>query len=83
MINNMYLTQEILIRQRNIYWSNGAMGSVAYNGSLLPSFSLQLAIKKLWGFPGGISGKEPACQCGRHKRRGLHPWVRKIPWRRT
>ena len=31
------------------------------------------------GFPGGISGKEPACQCGRH---GFDPWVRKIPWRR-
>ena len=29
------------------------------------------------------SGKEPACQCRRHKRRGLNPWVRKIPWRRA
>ena len=28
---------------------------------------------------GGNSGKEPACQCRRHKRRGVHPWVRKIP----
>ena len=34
------------------------------------------------GFPGGASGKEPACQCRRHKRRGFNPWVRKIPWRR-
>ena len=32
--------------------------------------------------PGGTSGKEPACQCGRHKRRRFDPWVRKIPWRR-
>ena len=32
-----------------------------------------------WGFPGGASGKESACQ---HKRRGFHPWVRKIFWRR-
>ena len=31
------------------------------------------------GFPGGASGKEPACQCRRHKRRGFDPWVRKIP----
>ena len=30
----------------------------------------------------GISGKEPACQWRRHKRRGFNPWVRKIPWRR-
>ena len=32
------------------------------------------------GFPGGTSGKEPACQRRRHKRRGFDPWVRKIPW---
>ena len=34
------------------------------------------------GFPGGTSGKEPACQCRRHKRHGFNPWVRKISWRR-
>ena len=37
----------------------------------------------LWGFPGGASGKEPACQCRRYKRRGFNPWVRKSPWRRA
>ena len=26
-----------------------------------------------WGFPGGSSGKEPACQCRRQKRRGSIP----------
>ena len=31
------------------------------------------------GFPGGASGKEPTCQCRRHKRRGFDPWVKKIP----
>ena len=35
------------------------------------------------GFPGGASGKEPACQCRRHKRPGLDPWARKIPWRKA
>ena len=35
------------------------------------------------GFPGGASGKEPACQCWRHKRDVFDPWVRKIPWRRA
>ena len=34
-------------------------------------------------FPGGASGKEPACQCRRHKRCGFDPWVGKIPWRRS
>ena len=33
-------------------------------------------------FPGGTSGKEPACQCRRHKERRLNPWVKKIPWRK-
>ena len=28
------------------------------------------------GFPGGASGKEPACQ---YRRPGFDPWVRKIP----
>jgi len=34
------------------------------------------------GFPGGASGKEPACQCRRHKRCGFYPWVGEIPWKR-
>ena len=33
----------------------------------------------MWGFPGGGSGKESACQCKRHKRLGFDPWVGKIP----
>ena len=35
------------------------------------------------GFPGGSSGKEPACRCKRHKRHGFDLWVGKIAWRRT
>ena len=34
------------------------------------------------GFPGGATGKEPACPCRRQKRHGFDPWVGKIPWRR-
>ena len=34
-------------------------------------------------FPGGPSGKEPACQCRRRKRHGFYAWVAKIPWRRA
>ena len=34
------------------------------------------------GFPGNTSGKEPTCQCRRHKRHGFNPWDGKIPWRR-
>ena len=35
-----------------------------------------------WGFPGGASGKELACQHRRCKRLRFDPWVGKIPWRR-
>ena len=35
------------------------------------------------GFPGGASGREPTCQCGRCNRHRFKPWVRKIPWRST
>ena len=35
------------------------------------------------GCPGGTRGKEPACQCRRHKRHGFDPWIGKIPWRRV
>ena len=30
-----------------------------------------------WGRPGGVKGKELACQCRRHKRHVFHPWVGK------
>ena len=36
-----------------------------------------LAAAAAWwsmGFPGGTSGKEPACQCRRCKKHGFHPW---------
>ena len=35
------------------------------------------------GFPGGASGKEPICQCGRHERLMFDPWIGTIPWRRA
>ena len=34
------------------------------------------------GFPGGVTGKEPACRCRRQKKYRFDPWVGKIPWRR-
>ena len=35
------------------------------------------------GFPGGSSGKEPACQCRRQRWCEFSPWVEKIPWGRA
>ena len=40
---------------------------------------LYICVSVCLGFPGGISGKEPACQCRRRKRPGFDPWVGKIP----
>ena len=34
------------------------------------------------GFSDGKRGKESTCQCRRHERLGLDPWVRKICWKR-
>ena len=33
------------------------------------------------GLPRWYEGKEPACQCRRHKTRGFDPCVGKIPWK--
>ena len=46
-------------------------------------FSWTSAFPTTKGVPGGTSGKEPACQCRRHKRCRFDPWVRKSPWRRA
>ena len=35
------------------------------------------------GFLGGTSGKNPACQCRRHKECSFDLWVWKSPWRRA
>ena len=35
-----------------------------------------------WGFPGGASGTELACQSNRHRSCWFSPQVRKISWRR-
>ena len=35
------------------------------------------------GFPDSSVGKESTCQCRRHKRCMLDPWVGKISWRRA
>ena len=46
-------------------------------------FPVSQVLHRFGGFPGAASGKEPACQWGRHKRWGFNPWAGKIPWRRA
>jgi len=40
-------------------------------------------VEKRGGFPGGASGKEPTCQCGKQKECGFGHWVGNIPWRKS
>ena len=47
------------------------------------SMDIQVLPCLIWGFPGGTSGKEPACQCRRCKRCWFDVWVGKMPWRRA
>ena len=37
-----------------------------------------ISIKVFWGFLSGSSGKEPPCQCRRHKGHEFDPWIGKI-----
>ena len=62
-----------------------SMGSRHVGFSSCGSLVSRAQAQSLWcmdlvGLP---SGKEPACQCRRHERLRFHPWVGKIPWRRT
>ena len=47
-----------------------------------PIPSVNTSGKWLRGLPRWLSGKESACQCKRHERRGFDPWVKKIPSKR-
>ena len=61
-------------------------GSKTLCKTILHSLGGRALLLQLWsllhynlGFPGGTSGKEPTCQCGRHR---FNPRVGEIPWRR-
>ena len=69
------------------WWWTGRPGALWFMGSqrVGHDWATELNWTELnvpMGFPGGTSGKEPVCQCRRHKRCRFNPWVRKIPWRR-
>ena len=64
---------------RQEHWSGLPFPSFCPN--IVASFTFDVSLFML-GLPGGAIGKEPTCQCKRHKRHRLDPWVGKIPWRR-
>ena len=52
-----------------------SMGSLRVGHNWVTSVTSQ----RYKGFPGGTSGKQPACQCRRHKRPGFDPWLWRSP----
>ena len=56
------------------WWESGLLPACSHH-----SLRFFLLIHFYLGFPGDTSGKEPACQCKRHKRRGFDLWVGEIP----
>ena len=79
-------------RTECVQWTPHYLETLGGEGSvLLPPFLPDLAPKCLFVvavvapkriFSGGASGKEPACQRRRRKRRGFNTWVGKDPWER-
>ena len=65
-------TQPFLCAQRAVFGAS----SFSYKDSIY-------TMMHKMGFPDGASGKEPVCQCRRHKRCRFNSWVGKIPWKRA
>ena len=61
-------------------WDHKGVHGVTKSRTQLTDYAQH--IYYLW-LPSWRYGKEPACQCRRHKRLGFNPWVRKTPWRRA
>ena len=68
-----------------LYWgSTVRLFGYVWWSRVLDSNKRELAYMYYYmGFPGGARGKEPTCQCRRHKKCGFDPWTGKIPWRKA
>ena len=71
-------------------WDKEGILRVAPSGDCLVVQWLRFYVPSAGGqglIPGqgtrGLSGKESACQCRRHRKYGFNPWAGKIPWSRA
>ena len=81
--------KQIEAETQETWWAGAELGrwcfGIPFTRGLIQSqfhFHLCVFLSSRLGFPGGTSGKEPACQFRRHDRHEFDPWVRRIPWRR-
>ena len=75
----LHLSRNSRVTWKKVVGEYGMCKNVKTN--TLKYCSVIMATEAEPGFAGSVSGKEPACQCRRHKRLGFSPRARKIPWR--
>ena len=67
------------------WWWTGRPGVLWFMGlqRVRHDWATELNWCKKSGSPDGTGGKEPSCQCRRHKRHRFDPWVGKIHWKKA
>ena len=74
-----------MVQLSHLYMTTGktiALSVQTFVGKVM-SLLFSMLFRFVYGFPGGASGQELACQCRRPKRQGFSPWVGNIPWRKA
>ena len=69
-----------LLLQKSLTLSEPQFSHLQNGHQTIPEFAPDVVPE---GFPGGASGKEPACQCRKQERHEFSRWVGKILWRKT
>ena len=69
-----------LLSQKSLTLSEPQFSHLQNGHQTIPEFAPDVVPE---GFPGGASGKEPACQCRKQERHEFSRWVGKILWRKT
>ena len=83
-MRNLYAGQEATVRTGHGTTDWFQIGKAVRQGCILSPCLFNLyaeyimrnaGLEVILGFLGGTSGKEPTCQCERHKRHRFNPWV--------
>ena len=74
-----------MVQFSHLYMTTGktiALSIQTFVGKVM-SLLFSMLFRFVYGFPGGASGQELACQCRRPTRQRFSPWVGNIPWRKA